>query len=67
MIILWLQKNHSKINQTKSFNHENCANDTELLKDYWKIKRSNFFTNVTGTNARECAQYNLSKEGATCV
>ena len=27
-------------NHTKSFTHEDYANDTELLKEYWDIKRS---------------------------
>ena len=39
------QKNYSK-NYTKSFNHENYANDTELSKKYWEMKRSTFVSKV---------------------
>ena len=33
-------------NHTKSFSHEHYANDTELSKEYWDIKRSNFILNL---------------------
>ena len=60
-------ENPSKINHTKSCNHENYANDTELLKDCWEIKSSNFIRNISRSNLRKCLPYNLSKESATCV
>ena len=59
---LELQKNHSMILQhTKSFTHEDCSWDTELLKKYWKIKRSNFIPKVSWSIGRKCPSYNLSK------
>ena len=52
------QKSRSK---TKSFTHEDYANDTEFLKEYWEIKRSKFIPKVTWSTVRECPPYNLSK------
>ena len=46
---------------TKSFTHEDYANDTELSKEYREIKRSNFIPKATLTTVRECPPYNLSK------
>ena len=31
-------------NHTKFFAHEDYENDTELSKEYWDIKRSNFIS-----------------------
>ena len=53
-----LQKSRSK---TKSFTHEDYANDTEFLKEYWEIKRSKFIPKVTWSTVRECPLYSLSK------
>ena len=33
---------------TKSFAHEEYANDTELSNEYWEIKRNNFIPKVLG-------------------
>ena len=35
-------------NHTKSFAHEEYANDTELSNEYWEIKRNNFIPEVLG-------------------
>ena len=48
-------------NHTKSFTHEDYANDTELSKEYWDIKRNNFIPKVTWSIVRECPPYSLSK------
>ena len=48
-------------NQAKSFTHEDYANDTELSKEYWDIKRNNFIPKVTWSIVRECPPYSLSK------
>ena len=48
-------------NHTKSFTHEDYANDTELFKEYCDIKRNNFIPKVTWSIVRECPQYSLSK------
>ena len=48
-------------NHTKSFTHEDYANDTEFSKEYWEIKRSKFIQKVTWSIVRECPPYNLSK------
>ena len=65
---LELQKSHSKILQphlplptTQSFTHEDYANDTELSKEYWDIKRSNFIPKLTCNIVRECPPHCLSK------
>ena len=47
---------------TKSFTHEDYANDTELSKEYWKIKRNSFIPKVTWSTVRECLPYSLSKK-----
>ena len=39
---LELQKSCSKISKTP--NHEDYANDTELLKKYWEVKQNNFYS-----------------------
>ena len=41
--------------------HEDYANDTELSKEYWDIKRNNFIPKVTRSIVRECPPYSLSK------
>ena len=48
-------------NHTKSFTHEDYANDTELSKEYWDIKRNNFIPKVTWSIVRESPPYILSK------
>ena len=48
-------------NHTKSFTHEDYANDRELSKEYWEIKRNKFIPKVTWSIVRECPPYNLSK------
>ena len=48
-------------NHTKSFTHANYANDTELSKEYWDIKRNKFIPKVTWSIVRECPPYSLSK------
>ena len=48
-------------NHTKSFTHEDYANDTELSKEYWEIKRNNFIPKVTWSIVRECPPFCLSK------
>ena len=48
-------------NHTKSFTHEDYANDTKLSKEYWEIKRNNFIPKVTWSIVRECPPYSLSK------
>ena len=48
-------------NHTKSFTHEDYANDTEFSKEYWEIKRNNFIPKVTWSILRECPPYNLRK------
>ena len=48
-------------NHTKSFTHEDYANDTELSKEYLDIKRNNFIPEVTWSIVRECPPYSLSK------
>ena len=48
-------------NHTKSFTHEDYANDTDLSKEYWEIKRNKFIPKVTSSIVRECPPYNLSK------
>ena len=48
-------------NKTKSFTHEDYANDTEFSKEYWEIKRNNFIPKVTWSILRECPPYNLRK------
>ena len=48
-------------NHTKYFTHEDYANDTELSKEYWDIKRNNFIPKVTWSIVRECPPYSLSK------
>ena len=48
-------------NHAKSFTHEDYANDTELSKEYWDIKRNNFIPKVTWSIVRECPPYSLSK------
>ena len=40
---LELHKSCSKINHTKSFIHEDYANDTEKSKEYWKLKGITLF------------------------
>ena len=40
---------------------EDCTSDTELLKEYWKIKKNNFIPKVTWSIIRECPTYNLNK------
>ena len=54
-------ENSLKDNPTKSFTHEDYANDTELSKEYREVKRSNFIPKVTWSIVRECPPYNLSK------
>ena len=49
-------------NHTKSFTHGDYANETELSKEYWDIKRSNFITKVTWSIVRECRPYSLIKK-----
>ena len=46
-------KNYSGVAE-KSFTDEDYSNDTELLKEYWGIKRSNFIPKVTWSIVREC-------------
>ena len=46
---------------TKSFTHEDYANDTELSKEYWDIKRNNLIPKVTWSIVGECPSYSLSK------
>ena len=41
-------------NHTRSFTHEDYANDAELAKEYWEIKRNNFIPKVTWSIVREC-------------
>ena len=48
-------------NHIKFFAHEDYENDTELSKEYWNIKRSNFIPKVTRSIVRECPPYSLSK------
>ena len=48
-------------NHTKSFTHEDYANDTELSKEDWDIKRSTFIPEVVYSIVRECPPYSLSK------
>ena len=48
-------------NHTKSFTHEDYANDTKLSKEYWYIKRNNFIPKVSWSILRECPLYSLSK------
>ena len=48
-------------NHTKYFTHEDYANDTELSKEYWDIKRNNFIPKVTWSIVRGCPPYSLSK------
>ena len=43
------------------FTHQDCVNETELSKEYWDNKRSNFIPKVTWSIARECPLYSLSK------
>ena len=44
-------------NHTKSFTYEDYANDTELSKEYWDIKRNNFIPKVTWIIVKECQSY----------
>ena len=48
-------------NHTKSFTHEDYANDTELSKEYWDIKRSNFIPKVAWSIVKECPPPTLSE------
>ena len=48
-------------NDTKSFTHEDYANDTELSKEYWEIKRNYFIPKVTWSIVKECPPYSLSR------
>ena len=48
-------------NHTKSFTHEDYANDTEFSKEYWEIKRNKFIPKVTWSILREWPPYNLHK------
>ena len=48
-------------NHTISFTHQDYANDTELLKKYWEIRRNKFITKVTWSIVRECEPYNFCK------
>ena len=52
---------HRFYNHTKSFTHEDYANDTKLSKKYWDIKRNNFIPKVSWSIVRECPPYSLSK------
>ena len=47
-------------NDTKSF--EDYANDIELSKEYWDIKRNNFIPKVTWSIVRECPPYSFNKK-----
>ena len=48
-------------NHTKSFSHEDYANDIELSKEYWEIKINNFIPKVAWSIIREFPSHNLSK------
>ena len=41
-------------NHTKSFTHEDYANNTELSKEYLEIERNNFIPKVIWSIVREC-------------
>ena len=55
------EKSFKDLNHTKSFTHEDWANDTEVSKEYWKIKRNKFIPKVTWSILRECPPYSLGK------
>ena len=40
-------------NHTKSFTHEDYANDKELSKEYWEIKSNNFIPKITWSIVRK--------------
>ena len=48
-------------NHTKSMNLEHYENDTELSKEYWKIKHNHFTPTVTWRVIRKCAPFNTTK------
>ena len=48
-------------NHTKSFNLEHYENNTELSKDYWKIKHNHFTLKVDWRIIRKCATFNTTK------
>ena len=45
-------------NHKKSFNHEKYELDSELSKEYWKIKRKNKNPKVTWKIVRKCPPFN---------
>ena len=48
-------------NHTKSFNLEHYENDTELSKEYWTIKRTNFIPKISWRIISKCATFNTTK------
>ena len=48
-------------NHTKSFNNQIYESNTELSKEYWKIKNNNFNPKIKWRIVRKCPPYNLSK------
>ena len=48
-------------NHTKSFNHHQYENDTELSKEFWTIKRNEFRPKVSWRILRRCPPYNLNQ------
>ena len=45
-------------NHKKSFNHSRYENDTELSKEYWKLKRRNINPEITWAIKTKCDPFN---------
>ena len=46
-------------NHTKSFTHQDYANDIELSKECWNLKRSSFIPKLTWSLVRECTSLSI--------